>query len=215
MASTVTPPSARFWDRIAERYAKKPVPDEEVYQRKLEITRGYFRPDMRVFEFGCGTGSTAIAHAQHVRQIRAVDISSKMIAIARRKAEQADVDNVIFECAEIDQLDIAPETYDVVMGHSILHLLRDKERVLEKVHAMLKPGGVFVSSTACIGDHMRWFAFVAPIGHFFRAIPYVQVFTQAELVQCVVSAGFEIEQEWRPGKDRGVFIVARKVEVTG
>ena len=24
----------RFWDRIAERYAKKPVPDEAVYQAK-------------------------------------------------------------------------------------------------------------------------------------------------------------------------------------
>ncbi len=48
--------SARFWDRIAKRYARTPVADEAAYQRKLKITRGYLRPDMEVMEFGCGTG---------------------------------------------------------------------------------------------------------------------------------------------------------------
>jgi hypothetical protein len=31
--------SARFWDRIANRYEKKPVPDVGVYQKKLALTR--------------------------------------------------------------------------------------------------------------------------------------------------------------------------------
>ena len=52
--------SARFWDRIAERYSKSPVADEAAYQKKLQVTREYFRPDMEVLEIGCGTGSTAI-----------------------------------------------------------------------------------------------------------------------------------------------------------
>ena len=47
--------SAKFWDRIAERYAKKPVADEATYQKKLAISRDYFRPEMELFEFGCGT----------------------------------------------------------------------------------------------------------------------------------------------------------------
>jgi SAM-dependent methyltransferase len=94
--------SAKFWDRIAERYARKPVPDEAVYQRKLEITRSYFRPNMEVLELGRGTGSTAIAHASHVKHIRAVDISSRMLAIAAAKAAEARVDNVTFERATSD-----------------------------------------------------------------------------------------------------------------
>ena len=40
--------SAKFWDRIAKRYAKQPIADEATYQKKLEITRGYLRPDMEV-----------------------------------------------------------------------------------------------------------------------------------------------------------------------
>ena len=45
--------SGRFWDRSAERYSKRPVADEASYQKKLAITREYFRPDMQVLEFGC------------------------------------------------------------------------------------------------------------------------------------------------------------------
>ena len=75
-----------FWDRIAERYSKRPVADEAAYQKKLQVTREYFQPDMAVLEFGCGTGSTTITHSPYVRHIRAIDISSKMIEIAKGKA---------------------------------------------------------------------------------------------------------------------------------
>ncbi len=61
--------SARFWDKIAERYSKRPIVDEAAYQKKLQVTREYFRPDMEVLEFGCGTGSTAITHAPYVKHI--------------------------------------------------------------------------------------------------------------------------------------------------
>ena len=72
----------KFWDKIAERYSKRPVADEESYQRKLQVTRNYFRPDMEVLEFGCGTGSTAIVHAPNVKQIHAIDISARLKANA-------------------------------------------------------------------------------------------------------------------------------------
>jgi len=52
--------SAKFWDKIAERYSKRPIADEAAYEKKLQVTREYFRPDMEVLEFACGTGSTAI-----------------------------------------------------------------------------------------------------------------------------------------------------------
>ena len=67
--------TSKFWDKIAEKYAKRPIADEAAYQRKLAVTRDYFRPDMEVLEFGCGTGTTAINHAPYVKHIRATDIS--------------------------------------------------------------------------------------------------------------------------------------------
>ena len=43
---------------------------------------------------------------------------------------------------------------DAVMAHNVLHLLEDRERAVADIHNMLRPGGVFVTSTACIGDMM-------------------------------------------------------------
>jgi hypothetical protein len=44
--------SSKFWDKIAERYSKRPVADEAAYQKKLQVTREYFRQDMEVLEIG-------------------------------------------------------------------------------------------------------------------------------------------------------------------
>ena len=206
------PQPVKFWDRIAERYSRKPVADHVAYEKKLNVTREYFRPDMEILEFGCGTGSTAILHAPYVRHIRATDISPKMIEIAQGKAEAANVDNVSFEALSIEQLDIPDQSLDAVLGLSILHLLEDKEEAMTRVHKMLKPGGVFVSSTACLGDTMKWFKLVGPIGHFLGLIPMVKIFTVDELVDSLTAAGFDIDYRWQPAKGKAVFIVASKTE---
>ena len=53
----------KFWNKLADKYSRQSVRDEAGYQKKLEVTREYLQPDMEVLEIGCGTGSTAIAHA--------------------------------------------------------------------------------------------------------------------------------------------------------
>ncbi len=201
---------SKFWDRIADRYSRKPVADEDAYQKKLRVTREYLRPDMEVLEFGCGTGSTAIAHAPFVKHIRAIDISSRMIEIAQGKADAANIENVTFERATVDEFSAPDQTFDAVLGLSILHLLENKEAVISKVQKMLKPGGIFVSSTACLGDTMKFFKVIGPIGKFFGLIPLVKVFTTKELQDSLTDAGFEIDYQWQPGKGKSLFIVAKK-----
>lgn len=203
-------PSSRFWDRIAKRYARSPVADEASYRKKIEITREYLRPDMEVMEFGCGTGSTAIVHAPHVKHILAVDISSRMLEIARSKAEAERIGNITFRQSSIEQLELPDASLDVVLALSILHLLEDREAAIAKVREMLKPGGIFVSSTACLGDTMKYLKLVAPIGAFLGVLPLVRVFTAKELEDSVTGAGFDIEHAWQPGKGKALFIVARK-----
>ena len=202
--------TARFWDFIAKRYAKLPVADEASYQKKLEITQTYFSPDSEVLEFGCGTGSTAIAHAPHVSHIRATDVSAKMLAIATAKADEAGIDNITFEQVTIEDLEVPDDSLDVVMGHSILHLLEDKEAAIAKVFKMLKQGGYFVTSTICLGDSMKWFRYIAPIGHFLGVLPLIKFFTAAELESAFTDAGFEIDHNWRPGEGKVVFLIGKK-----
>ncbi len=197
-----------FWDRIANRYSKLPVADEAAYRKKLRVTRDYFRPDMEVLEFGCGTGSTAIAHSPYVNHIQAIDISSKMIEIAQRKADAKNVANVTFSRSAIDRFSVSDRTLDAVLGLSILHLLENREKVIAKVYDMLKPGGVFVTNTACLGDTMKFFKVIAPVGKLFGLM--LKVFTAKQLQDSLTDAGFEIDYHWQPGKGKAVFIVAKK-----
>jgi ubiquinone/menaquinone biosynthesis C-methylase UbiE len=204
--------SARFWDKTAARYAARPVGNEAVYERKLEITRAYFRPDMEVLEFGCGTGSTAIAHAPHVKHIHATDFSSEMIEIARTKADAAQVQNVTFETTTVDDLEASDESFDAVLGLNVLHLLKDREAVITKVYRLLKPGGVFVSSTVCLGRAWKLLGWIVPVGQFLGLMPQVRAMSTGELIQDLTSAGFSIDHEWEPGVFKSIFIVAKKPE---
>ena len=203
---------AAFWNKIAEKYARTPVADEAAYQKKLEMTRKLFTPEMVVLELGCGTGSTAIIHAPFVKHIRAIDVSSEMIRIAKGRAEAKEITSIAFECAAIDTLNVADESVDMVMAHSILHLLEDKEALISRVYKMLKPGGWFVSSTACLKDAMWFLKPVIPVMRLFGKAPMtVRFFTADQLVNSFIEAGFKIEHRWQPGKTKALFVVAKKV----
>ena len=202
--------SVKFWDKIADKYSKQPIADEESYQKKLKVTQEYFKPDWSVLEFGCGTGGTAIIHAPHVMHIRAIDISSEMIKIAKSKADAKGIDNITFEQLTIEELEIEDCTYDAVLGLSILHLLEDKEKAIAKVYQILKPGGMFVTSTTCMGDAYSWFKFIAPIGKALGFFPLVKIFTAQHLIESLTDAGFIIGYQWQPSKDKAIFIAAKK-----
>lgn len=207
---TMKRPATRFWDRIADRYSRRPIADEASYQKKLQMTRAYLRPDMQVFEFGCGTGSTALVHAPLVDRIVATDISGRMIEIASGKVEEAGIENVEFMQATLDDFSGANESFDVVLGLSILHLLDDRDAAIAKVQGLLKPGGVFISSTPCLGDTMKFFKFIGPLGRWLGLLPLLRVFSTHELSDSLEKGGFRIEQQWSPGKGKAVFMVARK-----
>jgi ubiquinone/menaquinone biosynthesis C-methylase UbiE len=203
--------SLLFWDLMAKTYSRQAIADEASYAKKLEVTQTYFRPDSDVMEFGCGTGSTAIVHAPYVRHILATDGSAKMIEIARGKAVAQHIENITFECATIKDLELPPESKDVVLGLSILHLVDDRDAVIQKVYSMLKPGGVFVTSTICMGDMGKFVLIarlIAPFGWLVGLV--LRVFTMEELKASMVRAGFKIDYEWRPGIDKAAFIVAKK-----
>lgn len=202
--------TARFWDRIAERYAAKPVPDQGVYERKLAITREYLHPQAEVLELGCGTGSTAIAHAPYAHHIRATDVSPRMIAIARKKAAAAGVHNVDFDCSAVRHVHAADASLDAVLAHSLLHLLEDWRETITLARRMLKPGGVLVSSTMCLNDHFALMRLVAPLGRILGVLPRLSFFGRDDLERTLIEAGFAIEHAWLPAPKRGAFLIARK-----
>ena len=200
---------AKFWDKIAKRYAKNPIKDMQAYEHKLQVSRKYFSEEASVLEIGCGTGSTAILHAPHVKQYHAIDVSPKMIEIAAEKLKKENINNLTFEAIAIDQLTLK-EPVDIIFAHSILHLVEDREEVTRQTHQWLKPGGVLITSTGCLGDRMKFFKLIGPIGKFFGLIPFIGVFTAKEFKDGLTAHGFEIDYSWQKEKDIAIFVVAKK-----
>ena len=197
----------KFWDRMAKRYAKSPVSNEAAYQEKLRKTRAVLTPEMKVLEFGCGTGSTAITLAPEVQNYLATDISSGMLAIARGKAEG--VGNLRFEQKRLEEITPPEGGFDAVLAHSILHLLPDKQAAIAQAYALLKPGGVFISSTSCMAKG----GLMKPVlwaGNKIGLLPMVKFFSADTLVGEVKAAGFTIEDRWQPSPKAAVFLIARK-----
>ncbi|QQA43345.1 class I SAM-dependent methyltransferase [Pelagovum pacificum] len=200
---------AKFWNRMARRYARSPVGDEEAYRAKLAKTQEFLGPGSEVLELGCGTGTTAIHHAPIVRHIDCVDFAEGLLDIARQKARDAGVTNITFIQCAAGTYPVKPAAYDMVMAHSLLHLLRDRQALLGRIHDMLRPGGRFVSSTACLGDN-RLLSTVLPLGSKLGLLPALAFFTEDELIAEVEAAGFEVEHRWTPKPKAAMFLIARK-----
>lgn len=202
--------SPAFWDRIAEKYAAKPIRDIGAYEEKLRRITAYLGPQMHVLEVGCGTGGTAVRLAPEVRHIHAIDYSQRMIDIANRKLGDSSLSNLVFEQANIDSLTLSAQLFDTVILMSLLHLVSDPKHTLMKLYDALKPGGVLVTSTPCLRDINGWLRWVAPIGSALRLIPRLACFSKGEHLAMIKAAGFEIEEVYQPDGKSAVFLIARK-----
>ncbi|MTW16614.1 methyltransferase domain-containing protein [Rhodoplanes serenus] len=205
---------ARFWDRTARKYAASAIADQAGYDRTLERTRARLKPDDRVLELGCGTGTTALKLAAGVRSYLATDLSAGMIAIADEKRAATPIPTLAFRCATAGALAREDSRFDVVLGFNYLHLVRDLPATLRSIHDLLAPGGLFVSKTPCLGDMNALVRLVLlPVMRAIGKAPHVGVFRGDELNRAIAAAGFLItatEGHASRGRDVRPYIVARK-----
>ncbi len=204
--------STLIWNLIAKHYAKAPIANMAAYEKKLALTREQLSSESSLFELGCGTGSTAISHAPFVDKIVAIDIAYKMLDIAKSKALENRITNIEFEQASIEDYSTDPASFDAALAMSILHIVTDRKKTLQKIHELLKPGGVFISSTVCMDKiGMGWKIFVRGAA-FLRLIPLVSFLDKNKLVEDISNSGFQIDFEWQPNEKEAVFIIARKTD---
>lgn len=198
-----------FWNKSAIKYAKAAIKDIKTYQKKLSITQQYLNKESEVLEFGCGTGGTAIIHAPFVKKIVATDISEKMIEIAKNKAIECNVKNVIFRENTLDELILYNQDYDVILGLNVIHLLEDVDNSINYIYKLLKNNGVFISSTSLIGEVNLVFRLLLSLMQFIGLAPYVSVLTKNQFISKLNKAGFTVEFEWQTSSE-SIFIVAKK-----
>jgi 2-polyprenyl-3-methyl-5-hydroxy-6-metoxy-1,4-benzoquinol methylase len=208
---TASKSDQRFWDRLASKYARQPISDQETYEKKLAITRKYLTPQSSIFEFGCGTGSTALLHAPHVDYILATDLAENMLDVGRVRAAEADIQNVDFQRIGIEEFDPAGHSFDVVLGLNILHLCRDPDAVTRKVRALLKPGGYFIQSTACLKDASFILRLAIPLMQAVGKAPNVSFLSEDDILSMLDRNGFDLTESLRTDSSMSAnFYVAQK-----
>lgn len=202
-----TPPA--FWDQLADKYAAQPVEDPQAFERKIAFTRQALRPDSRVLEVGCGTGSLALRLIDACGRYDALDYSEQMLRIARDKAQGTPT--LRFHQSTLEDAPFPDASFDVALAFSILHLVPERAAFLARLHALLKPGGQLISSTTCIGN--TW----APLGAAIWVLqrlgkaPWVADLSTSTMRTELEEAGFqEVEEVDVGAKDTVVFLAARK-----
>ena len=202
---------AAFWNKLAPKYAAQPIADPAAYEETLTRVRSYLKDSDKMLEIGCGTGGSALKQAPSVSHYTATDISREMIAIALGKLGPGAPENVEFLCCD-SETEIPGAPFDAVFASSILHLVPDLGTTLRQLHAQLKPGGVLISKTPCIGEMSFFVKLLIPLMQAFGKAPNVLRFKSAELEAAIGKAGFEIVETGYFGKDRAAhFVVAHRV----
>jgi SAM-dependent methyltransferase len=112
----------------------------------------------RALEIGAGTGyfSLNLKQAGVIRELVCTDISPGMVGVLHDNAARLGLSDVSATRADAESLPFADESFDLVLGHAVLHHLPDLDRSFSEFHRVLKPGGriLFAGEPSRVGDRI-------------------------------------------------------------
>lgn len=148
--------SIKFWDTASKNYDKTEERFEYIHSKSRKNTKKYLDNSNVVLDYGCGTGTVFCEIADYVKEIHAIDISSKMIEIAKEKVVNRKIKNVTFSQTDIFDKKHKKESYDRILSFNMLHTVPNPEDAVHRIDELLKPGGLFISVTPCLGGKLSF-----------------------------------------------------------
>lgn len=143
---------ATIWDIFPELYDLEhhawSVYDQSFY---LEEAQQY----ASILELACGTGRVAIPIAQTGVPIVGLDISEKMLALARQKA--GDLPNLSLVQGDMESFELNQKFDLIILCYSSIFCLTTtaaQKRMLGQVRRHLKPGGRFVMDIRMLDERL-------------------------------------------------------------
>ncbi len=170
--------SERFWDRTSKYHDN--IAKDKAFNRTLEITKKYLKQSDIILDYACATGLYSTELTKNVKEIHGIDISSKMIEVANEKAAP----NTIFTKASIFEK-YEKETFDVILAFNVLHFLEEEQKVMKRINELLKPEGIFISVTPCLGEKNSFLGVLAILLTKIGILPYIKRFKISELEKLI------------------------------
>ncbi len=184
---------------IASNYDESEEPFRDIHRKNLKKTKKYLNPADVVLDFGCGTGNQSLGVAGDVKEVHGIDISSKMIEIAKIKLDPDKNQNIQFTQTTIFDERLKRGSFEVIMAFNILHYLEDTPEVIQRINQLLKPGGLFISSTECMGEESKKLSRCFSLGMLFimskvRMLS-AKFFKFSELEDLIFNGNFQIVEK--------------------
>ncbi len=155
--------NTRYHDGAAAGYdAKWGIDFGDIGRRQvLQKVRKALGSDLGTFdrslEIGAGTGyfSLNLLQAGVVREATCTDIAPGMLQTLASNAERLDL-TVQTRVADAEALPFADASFDLVLGHAVLHHLPDLDQAFSEMHRVLAPGGMlmFAGEPSRVGDRI-------------------------------------------------------------
>jgi SAM-dependent methyltransferase len=136
----------RGWDGAEGTYW---VEQEDTFDRSVAaynaalFTAAAIRPTDRVLDVGCGTGETSRAAARlaYAGEVLGVDLSSEMLAVARRRATEQGLGNARYVQADAQVHPFPAAWYDLALSRTGTMFFGDPVAAFANLAAALRPGG--------------------------------------------------------------------------
>lgn len=203
--------SERFWNRAAGGFTDQEKGIDLSQNMDYVTLLKYLKPDDTVLDYGCATGIISNAIADKVKEVYAFDISSKMIEVAKQKALDRQITNVHYTQAAMIDDRYQAESFNVILSFRVLHVLEDIPAVMNSINALLKPGGIFISVTTCMGAYKIIGKTITTPLKKMGILPHLNWFTLSSLQSAMTEGGFEIvESEKMDDQMLCYCVVARK-----
>ena len=121
--------------------AKSAAMGRDVTEALVEYARP--KSGMKVLDLASGTGEPAISLAARVGSeghVTALDLSSELLEIATKRAEERGLTNFSTQQADAHQLPFSDQSFDLVTSRFGVMFFQDCEKALREVQRVLKPG---------------------------------------------------------------------------